>query len=727
MAKKKKKSARKKSKSAFKLKLKEATKYSIAQVTFFSLAALVVISFTRQGIVLEYVYNFIDSNFGWTKVFLPFVFLTFGLYLSKFRSVLSQANVLVGSLLTFISITSLTRSGIIGATAWDGLVELISTAGAFVVYIVLSIIGIVILFNTSIDQIALLMAQGFRQYIFRNRPQISFGSSASKTFRSGDKKEFKVVGDPSDDNIQQDKERKDIEIKGGDNKRREVEAQKIAESDEPLEQKLVSNVRGEEKIWKYPPLDILSSSQSGEADRGDIKGNAAVIEETLDSFGISARVVEVNLGPAVTQYALEVALGTKLSKITSLERDLALALAAPTGTIRIEAPIPGRSLIGIELPNRSLEYVSLKRMMTSDVMKNTKSKLAIALGLDVSGQPVVADLGKMPHILIAGQTGSGKSVCINTFLSTILLRTSPQEIKLILVDPKRVELTGYNGIPHLLSPVIVEPEKVVSALRWVLTEMDRRYKQFAKAGARNIESFNEMAGFQALPYIVVVIDELADIMLFSPTEVEDSITRIAQMSRATGIHMILATQRPSVDVITGLIKANIPARIAFAVSSQVDSRVILDGQGAEKLLGRGDMLYLPPDQAKPRRTQGAYVDDKDINALVSFIKNQGVEPQYTDEVTSMAKPGTTKIAGVDEDLDGLFSDAVAVVCQYDRASASLLQRRLSVGYARAARILDQLHALGVVSEPDGSKARDVLVKNPQEFLDNLKASAGSDQ
>jgi len=483
-----------------------------------------------------------------------------------------------------------------------------------------------------------------------------------------------------------------------------------------LAPKLVTNVPGEAQVWKYPSLDLLTDGETGKADRGDIKGNAAIIEKTLESFGITARVVEVNLGPAVTQYALEVALGTKLSKITSLERDLALALSAPTGTIRIEAPIPGRNLVGIELPNRAPEFVPLKKMMESDAMKNSNSKLAVSLGLDVSGKAVVTEIGRMPHVLIAGQTGSGKSVCVNAFLSSILFRATPSEVKFILVDPKRVELTGYNGIPHLLTPVIVEPEKVVSALRWILSEMDRRYKLFAQAGARNIDGYNEMSGFQALPYIVLVIDELADIMLFSPVEVEDSITRIAQMSRATGIHMVLATQRPSVDVITGLIKANIPCRIAFAVSSQVDSRVILDTQGAEKLLGRGDMLYLPPEQAKPMRIQGAFVSDKETAALTSFIKNQGVGPQYTEEVTSMTKSGMPQVSGVEGEIDDLFRKAVEVVCQYDKASSSLLQRRLSIGYARAARIIDQLEGAGVVGVAEGSKPREVLVQNAEEFL-----------
>jgi len=319
--------------------------------------------------------------------------------------------------------------------------------------------------------------------------------------------------------------------------------------------------------------------------------------------------------------------------------------------------------------------------------------------------------------LIAGQTGSGKSVAINTFLASLLFRASPSEVKLIMVDPKRVELTGYNDIPHLLSPVIVDSDKVISALRWLMREMDRRYQLFAQAGARNIDTYNEMSGFQALPYIVLLIDELADIMLLSPVEVEDAITRIAQMSRATGIHMVLATQRPSVDVITGLIKANIPSRIAFAVSSQVDSRVILDAQGAEKLLGKGDMLYLPPDQAKPARIQGAFMSDNEIRDLITYIKNQGIAPQYTKEVTTMTKSGVPQVAGVTGDVDDMFIDAVRAVVQYDRASASLLQRRLSIGYARAARVIDQLEAAGVVAPSDGgSKPREVLIKNADEFL-----------
>ena len=669
------------------MRLKRQTIFSIAQVLFFALALLVLISFSRQGLILVKLNDFLIMSFSWATIFLPFIFLSFAFMLSKIKIPLSQPNVVVGSTLFFISVATLAQAGRIGNIAWEGVSSLITPVGAFIVLLGTSLIGLVILFNTSFDQVFNLLATFLRQskgYIVRR-------GEIDKSLPRGQLKVSGVgIAPPS---------------KAGS-----------LPATETLEEKLVSNVPGQEKVWRYPPLDLLTEVETGKADRGDIKGNAATIEKTLESFGITARVVEVNLGPAVTQYALEVALGTKLSKITALERDLALALAAPTGTIRIEAPIPGRNLVGIELPNRSPETVGLKKMLESQAMREHKSKLAVSLGLDVSGRPIVTEIGRMPHVLIAGQTGSGKSVCINSFLASILFRAAPTEVKIILVDPKRVELTSYNGIPHLLTPVIVEPEKVISALRWILSEMDRRYKLFAQAGARNIDAFNEMSGFQALPYIVLIIDELADIMLYSPVEVEDAVTRIAQMSRATGIHMVLATQRPSVDVITGLIKANIPCRIAFAVASQVDSRVILDTQGAEKLLGRGDMLYLPPDQAKPIRIQGAFVSDKEINDLVSFLKNQGVAPQYTEEVTTMTKAGVAAVPGVGGEMDPLFAEAVREVCQYERASASLLQRRLSIGYARAARIIDQLEAAGVVGPAEGSKPREVMIRNAEEFL-----------
>lgn len=646
--------------------------------------------------------------FSWSAIFIPFIFISFGLLVSRLRIPLSQPNVVVGTLLFFISVMFLTKAGRVGINGWNGISSLITDAGAFIVLLGTSFVGLVILFNTSIDQVYMFLKNAFRKYGVRGKGLGKRGLQAGMFKNS--QKDLKVMGDKP--------------AFGSDAKlsinQAKNETSKIDIFDpQPSTQKIITNVPGEEKVWKYPPISVFSETSGGKANRGDIKNNAATIEQTLESFGIAARVVEVNLGPAVTQYALEVALGTKLSKITALERDLALALAAPTGTIRIEAPIPGRSLVGIELPNIAPEFVPIRKMLESDAIKAHKSKLVVSLGLDVSGKPIVADLARMPHILVAGQTGSGKSICLNTFLSTLLYRTSPSELKLILVDPKRVEMTNYNGIPHLLSPVIIEPTKVISALKWLMGEMDRRYRLFSEAGARNIDAYNEMSGFQAMPYIILVIDELADIMLLSPVEVEDTITRIAQMSRATGIHMVLATQRPSVNIITGLIKANIPCRIAFAVSSQVDSRVILDTQGAEKLLGKGDMLYLPPEQAKPVRIQGAYVSDRDLNSLVSFIKNQGIEPQYTEEVTSMAKAQGIVVPGFEGDIDEYFKKSVELVCQFDKASASLLQRRLSIGYARAARIMDQLQAAGVVGPPDNSsKGREVLVGSPEEVFVN---------
>ncbi|MEN8253070.1 MAG: DNA translocase FtsK, partial [Patescibacteria group bacterium] len=446
------------------------------------------------------------------------------------------------------------------------------------------------------------------------------------------------------------------------------------------------------------------------------------------SFGVRAKVKAVNYGPAVTQYALEITRGTKLSRITNLSTDMALALSAPTGQVRIEAPIPGRNLVGIEVPNRSAQYVALKTMLASKKMKQMKSKLAVALGLNVAGQPVIADIAKMPHVLIAGATGSGKSVSVNSFLCSILFRASPSEVRLILIDPKRVELTGYNDIPHLLTPVIVDPAKVVSALKWATKEMEERYKKLAEVGVKNIDDYNELAGFAAMPSIVIVVDELADVMLFAPSEVEDSVTRIAQMARAVGIHLVLSTQRPSVDVITGLIKANVPSRIAFNVSSMMDSRVILDQPGAEKLLGRGDMLFIPPTQAKPVRIQGTFVSDGEAKQLISFLKSQGQQPDYKEEILTKYKPNTIKGGsnqpGAGSDKDDLFNAAVKLIAQYDKASSSLIQRRLSVGYARAARILDQLYETGLVSPPEGSKPREVHNSKVAEYLGSLQNVEG---
>src|SRR4030042_3202490 len=408
---------RMKAKKAFKMKLKPSTVFSIAQILFFSLAGLIIVSFTRQGVILVRFNDYLVKFFSWASILLPFIFISFALLISKLKTPLGQPNVIIGSLLFFISITAMTRAGIVGKGSWYGIVTLITSVGAFILLLGTTLVGLIILFNTSLDQVFGGLINVFKKYGVR-------GKLPSK-FPSIGKKSLKVFGDINQGGVNP--------IKASSSQAQPSKLHVPGEG--VLEQKLVTNLPGEDKIWKYPPIEILSDSVSGKADRGDIKGNAATIEQTLESFGIAARVVEVNLGPAVTQYALEVGLGTKLSKITGLERDLALAFAAPTGTIRIEAPIPGRSLVGIELPNRSAEFVSLRKMLESEEMSSHKSKLAVSLGLDVSGKPILADLARMPHVLVAGQTGSGKSICINAFLSTLLFRASPSEIKFILVDP----------------------------------------------------------------------------------------------------------------------------------------------------------------------------------------------------------------------------------------------------------------------------------------------------
>lgn len=690
-----------KRRALFKIKLRKETVYTIFSLTLIFLSAISLLSFTRNGASLTRLNDFLITNFGWTALLFPISIFLLGLLFTRLRWAISRPNVCVGFLLIFLSLSGLTKSGIFGLSLFANLESLISGLGALLVLILGVLVGLVVLFNTSIDKIFKALFEGvLAVYSLFYRYFITpfFKRKASPIF---------VKGEPRIRLTEPVKDKKAV-------------GSRAASSE--LGTTLVSNLptAAELGIWEYPPLLLLSDMPAQKADRGDVKHSASIIEKTLQSFGIAARVVEVNLGPAVTQYALEIALGTKLSKITALSNDLALALAAPTGQIRIEAPIPGRSLVGIEIPNRTLEFVTLKTMLTSNIMQNSKSKLTVALGLDVSGSPVVTDITKMPHVLIAGTTGSGKSVLINSFIASLLFRTTPTEVKLILIDPKRVELTGYNGIPHLLTPVIVEVDKILSALKWAMAEMDRRYKLFAEVGVRNIAGYNELSGFQALPYIVIFVDELADLMAYAPVEVEDAIARLAQMARATGVHLVVSTQRPSVDVLTGLIKANIPCRIAFNVSSMIDSRVIIDMPGAEKLLGRGDMLYIPPDQAKPTRIQGTYVSEAEVKKLVNYLKSKGIAVEYTEEVTT--QPLTwKKIPGRGEERrDALFEDAVRVVCQYDRASASLLQRRLSIGYARAARILDQLEMQGVVGPGEGAKPRDVLVRNAEDFLNRAQ-------
>ncbi len=469
-----------------------------------------------------------------------------------------------------------------------------------------------------------------------------------------------------------------------------------------------------QRVWDLPRLDLLADAPESTAAQMDLTAKGQRIRETLANFKIGVKVARIQEGPVVTQYALDVEPGIKLSRIEGLADNLALALAARS--IRIQAPIPGEPYVGIEIPNNAFDLVTLKEVLASKNFSeaSTRSKLAFALGQDVAGQPFSADLSKMPHVLIAGATGSGKSVCVNAIICSLLMNATPAEVKLILVDPKRVELAQYKGIPHLLCEVIVEADKAVNALKWTVATMESRYHEFAQRGVRNIAGYNEAlrGGGPRMPYLVIIIDELADLMMVSAYEVEATVTRIAQLARATGIHLVVATQRPSVQVITGLIKANIPSRIAFAMTSGVDSRTILDTVGAEDLLGRGDMLYQPIDAPRAVRLQGVLVTDAEIEDVAHHWKAQG-GAQYRPEITAPRRGGKSGgRPGDDEDeddADALLSQAIDVVRRSDKASASLLQRRLRVGYARAARMLDQMEDRGIVGAADGSRFREVLV------------------
>lgn len=479
----------------------------------------------------------------------------------------------------------------------------------------------------------------------------------------------------------------------------------------------------EEKEYVHPSLELLktnSSTKLNSSDKKELIESANKLEEILSNFGVDAKVTQVTKGPSVTRFELQPSPGVKVSKIVNLSDDIALGLAA--SGIRIEAPIPGKAAVGIEVPNRKQTAVFLREVLENEEFIESKKKLAFALGKDISGKCVVGDLSKMPHTLIAGATGSGKSVCINSLIISILYKYNPNEVKLLMVDPKVVELNVYNGIPHLLIPVVTDPKKAAAALNWAVNEMTKRYKLFADMGVRNMESYNELYNKgiieQKLPYIVIIVDELADLMMVCPNDVEDYIGRLAQMARAAGMHLVIATQRPSVDVITGVIKANIPSRISFAVSSQIDSRTILDSSGAEKLLGKGDMLYYPVGESKPLRVQGCFISEEEVEQVISFIKSeQGEDTSYEEDIiehiNSAADSSSSGSHDGNDDVDELLNDAINIVVEFQQASTSFIQRKLRVGFNRASRIMDELEERNIISEKDGSRPRQVLVTKEQ--------------
>lgn len=713
----------------------------LSALLIFVLGVLSALSFfSLAGVAGEFISSLLSLGFGQVRYVFPIILILVAILMVKDLSYEYRPTHWIGSIIFLLAFNALVHlqkpldqmlneatvgngGGLAGlALAWP-LQKYIGYWGATIVLAGLLLVGIIFLFNTSLAKIVDLHKKFFLLLGWFGQKIISFFS----LFKT-DKVKFKIKGDyqMSDENDVIDKNDK---IEEDEEEKRVFQQRRLAK--EPAEEETASAKNADEAseadedyvnepkmagppkpiIRDLPPIDLLFTSKS-KPTSGDIKSNAEVIRDTLHNFGIDVEMGEVRVGPTVTQYSFKPAKGIQLRRITALSDNLALSLAAHP--LRIEAPIPGQSLVGIEVPNQKVAMVTLRELLESPEFKHhDKHNMMIALGKDVAGKVWFADLPKMPHLLIAGATNSGKTVCINTILLSLLYQNTAATLRLIMVDPKRVELTMYNGIPHLLTPVITDAAKTVNALKWTINEMDRRFNLLAESGKRDIGSYNKFAA-EPLPHIVFVIDELADLMATAASEVEAGIIRLAQMARAVGIHLIVATQRPSVEVITGLMKANIPARIAFSVASLIDSRTILDCPGAEKLLGRGDMLFLTAELSKPKRLQGAFISEEELKRVINYLK--GDEPPVYDESivskNNSAIGGTVNMfGGPNSDYDPLFEEAKRVIIESGKASASLLQRRMKVGYARAARLLDELEEAGIVGPADGAKPRELFTEH----------------
>ena len=675
------------------------------------------------------------------------------------------------------SIQGTNIAGVIGLTISSTFINLIGIIATRIILVCSSIISILVIFNISFRDLFYAIYNVYA-YIYNaivTVINVLFGASdedeeydedeieeepkLSRRQRARLEKEqnkkamlMKEKGNPNnvDENLTIDKTEQvefDFNKLGGKPSEKEIQAkqqrddffkkQKEQKEDKSVKEVLTLDHTAHSEVdnYEFPSFNLLGKPKAGETfDKKAIHATAVKLQKTLASFGVEAKVTNITKGPTVTRYELTPSTGVKVSKIVNLSDDIALNLAAKS--IRIEAPIPGKAAVGIEVPNTTAESVFLREVIESNEFQNHKSKLAFALGKDAAGDIVVGDIAKMPHTLIAGSTGSGKSVCINALIVSILYNAKPSEVKMILIDPKMVELSGYNGIPHLLIPVVTDPKKAAGALNWAVQEMVNRYKLFADKGVKDIKGYNAIMGKEEgikLPQIVIIVDELADLMMVAPNDVEDAICRLAQMARAAGMHLVIATQRPSVDVITGIIKANIPSRIAFTVSSQVDSRTILDMAGAEKLLGKGDMLYFPVGETKPLRIQGAFISEKEIEKIVEQIKKKS-ETTYSEAIIESIENanGSNKNSdnSEDDDADPILNDAIDLVVDMGQASASMLQRRFKIGYSRAGRIVDQMEARGLISGYEGSKPRQVLISKAewQELkLGNNSESSNNDE
>jgi S-DNA-T family DNA segregation ATPase FtsK/SpoIIIE len=742
MAKRKKRASKKSVKQVPQHTLPAGFWSQVGAVALAALSVLFVIAwFGVGGPVLEWLQSATLATVGWAVYVLPLLFVFIAVEI--FRSENNRLPVVIyvsgfALVLWFAGLFGLMGSperetgGFMGKTLNDGVLALVDSGVAIFIYVLLIVLTTLFITKVSpfviIGKLWELMKTRSEEREQKENVKI-MKRAAEVDVKGQNSAEFKLnagvpVADPS-------------ESKQRSSFRGSVQQDKAAEAKTAL-------VSVSDPNWKSPSLELLEKKQNP-ADAGDVQGNAQIIKDTLGEFSIDVEMEGANIGPKVTQYTLKPPSGVKLTRIAALETNIALNLAAQS--LRIEAPIPGQRAVGIEVPNRRAADVRLRGILESKQWGSTPEPLGFAIGKDISGEAVVGQLNKMPHLLIAGQTGSGKSVMINTLLTSLLYRNSPSEMKLILVDPKQVEMAPYEDIPHLLTPVITEPEKTVSALKWAVNEMERRYKLLAEQKLRDIKSYNQMINSKssrgkkipvaddedptthntedgAMPYIVIVIDELADLMMVAAKDVEALIVRLAQKARAVGIHLVLATQRPSVNVITGLIKANVPARIAFTVASQVDSRTILDVIGAEKLLGQGDMLLKTAELPKPKRIQGAWVMDEEVMKITDHLRMQSA-PQYNDEIISQPVQLNGK-GGVVMDMnseggDDMYNDALRVVIESRKASTSLLQRRLRIGYARAARIIEEMEEQGVIGAADGSRPRDVLISSMDELASDDSA------
>ncbi|MEJ0021702.1 MAG: DNA translocase FtsK 4TM domain-containing protein [Candidatus Doudnabacteria bacterium] len=687
------------------LNLKSGTRKTVAMVFFTVLAILFTLSLANLAGPFGNVANqVLKLAFGWVAYLVPIIFLFVAIALFRQKPEEEASTVsthaYVGAVLLLLTLTGVLHlwvirtdvnlafdlvksgrgGGYLGVLTSYPLMHLMGFAASMVILIAGIMVSFLVTFNISFSD--LFRKREVLDSKQKTNGKLRINNAANAGFTKESVGELnKIVS----------RDRPEVTVNG---------------LDELKTSKRVKMTAPEDKNWKFPPLDLLDEAKT-KVDSGNIEANVAIIQKTLNDFGIDVEMGEVNVGPTVTQYTFRPAVGVKLSQIASLQNDLALALAAKS--VRMELPIPGKALVGIEIPNKSTALVRLKELISHAAFAEQPSKLAFALGRDVAGHPMIADLSRMPHLLIAGATGTGKSVAINSFLISLMYRVTPSEVKLIIIDPKRVELALYNGLPHLMTPVITDHQKAVNALKWAVAEMDRRYKLLSEVHKRSIAEYNS-ASLLKLPYLVIVVDELADLMSVAQNEVEATIVRLAQMARAVGIHLVVATQRPSVDVITGLIKANITSRMAFAVASQVDSRTILDSSGAEKLLGLGDMLYVTAEFTKPKRVQGTFVAEKEIKRVVDFIKEQTGNTIYDESIVEKPIRGVS-VPGFensdDEDDDELMAEAIEVVQNAGKASASLLQRRLRVGYARAARLLDLMEDKGLIGPGEGAKPREV--------------------